>query len=80
MRLQRLKKRGNNHCPAKLHRDLGSVAILFGCSVFLLHKSVKLGIPIQMGEAEAQPFFCPTYNEVEEYCVQKELKKDEVEQ
>ena len=36
--------RENNCCPAKLHRDLGSVAILFGCSVFLLHKSAKLDV------------------------------------
>ncbi len=38
-----MRVRGKKHCPAKLHRDLGSVAILFDCSVFLLQNSVILG-------------------------------------
>lgn len=38
----------------------------------LLQEIKKTLIPIQMGEAEAQPFFCPTRNEVEEYCARKE--------
>lgn len=45
----------------------------------LLREIKKTLIPIQMGEAEAQSFFCPTYEEVAEYCAQKELE-DEVDQ
>ena len=61
--------RENNCCPAKLHRDLGSVAILFGCSVFLLHKSVKLDVFGVVGSRRnfyskhrkgvPFPYFCP---------------------
>ena len=37
----------------------------------LLEEVKKVLIPIQMGEAEAQPFFCPTMDEMEEYCKQR---------
>lgn len=38
----------------------------------LLREITKTLIPIQIGEAEAQPFFCPTRAEVEEYCEKEE--------
>lgn len=36
----------------------------------LLDEIKRTLIPIQEGKAQAQPFFCPTLDEVEEYCVQ----------
>ena len=38
----------------------------------LLQEIKETLIPIQMGEAEVQPFFCPTRDEVDEYCRQSE--------
>ena len=64
-----MRVRENKYCPAKLHRDLGSVAILFDCSVFLLHKSVKLDVFGVVGSRRnfyskhrkgvPFPYFCP---------------------
>lgn len=43
----------------------------------LLEEVKKTLIPIQMGAAEAQPFFCPTMAEVEDFCMrQATLKND----
>lgn len=37
----------------------------------LLDEIKKTLVPIQKGETQAQPFFCPTLDEVEEYCAQQ---------
>ena len=37
----------------------------------LLDEIKKTLAPIQKGEAKAQPFFCPTLDEVDEYCAQR---------
>ncbi|NBI65955.1 resolvase [Pseudoflavonifractor sp. 60] len=39
----------------------------------LLDEIKKTLVPIQKGEAQAQPFFCPTLDEVEDYCAQRDL-------
>lgn len=38
----------------------------------LLDEVKKTLIPIQTGESEAKSFFCPTLDEVEEYCAQRD--------
>lgn len=38
----------------------------------LLDEIKKALVPIQKGEAQAQSFFCPTFDEVEEYCAQRD--------
>ena len=44
----------------------------------LLDKIKQTLVPIQKGEAQAQPFFCPTLDEVEEYCAHRDPEdKDE---
>ena len=42
----------------------------------LLEEIKKTLIPIQTGEAEAKPLFCPTMDEVDEYCDQQLLEDD----
>ena len=38
----------------------------------LLAEIKKTLIPIQTGEAQAQPFFCPTVEAMDEYCAQRD--------
>ena len=42
----------------------------------LLTEIKKALTPIQTGEAEAKPLFCPTMDEVDEYCDQQLLEDD----
>ena len=39
----------------------------------LLEKIKERLVPIQTGEAEAQPFFCPRLHKVEQYCKQRNI-------
>ena len=44
----------------------------------LLEEVKSVLIPIQRGETEPVPFFCPTMEEVDEYCARQEYADEEI--